>query len=797
VTSSMNQAGIPFYLQIAGPTAFSVADPGSELGTSYCSSTSCRGFWIGENGVEQNTAQFTRALAFAKAAGKVVVHHRMTNGFWQMGLWPEFMSLIRSSSVDYSGVYVPAWEMVEPAMSSLNMATVQGFWVGGWSRAMGVSTQSWAWENMRWGGTDDMRAQDWLRMMTVGVATGASYVQVEPTWVFGSACTLSTSDAQLFEGTGTTLSSCPVASGETTSRFAANVAALGTFHGWIRDNVVQAADGFGNLLSLNERALQTVDSSVWHQDIDSLTLPNLRPANSCFTAQELGKMRADVVTAVPTACKPSTCDAAACATALGRGDHVPFLVNLPGGSNVDRSRTLPTEDIFGRLYGNSEAYQGQMPQLPFGMLPILPMVGSWNQRPRICFTGAVTRNCDTAVSATSVRGSSDSILEQASNAASAGFSISISGNRGTVFNGSGSTVFQEGGGSIIRVSDERYVAYLWDTEQRFPLGASVTISVKDYNAFDFYDAVTGERLRNWSQTPNSTVYTATVAIPPAGVRIFNVVKARPRGKKDAVVLTGIADNALGRVSPEGSAAVNLLSAPSFGGWSKDTSIRALAGEFDGDTNALSDVILVGGAWQAMPTARSRTTADRFDITNFSSFIFQTYAAVPNVEPLIGDYDGDKRSDVALSGGAGWEAMPVAFTRAGADYWVTNQYFKPFQTYSSPSGVTRLVGNFVSNANRSSIALIGGGNLKTIPVAVSLGDGNFTLKDFEHKADWGIWAGIANVKAVKGRFNSDAYDDIALTGGAGWNNVPIALASGDGTFSIRNTYAPAYQNVAGE
>ncbi|HVV52307.1 MAG TPA: VCBS repeat-containing protein [Polyangia bacterium] len=71
------------------------------------------------------------------------------------------------------------------------------------------------------------------------------------------------------------------------------------------------------------------------------------------------------------------------------------------------------------------------------------------------------------------------------------------------------------------------------------------------------------------------------------------------------------------------------------------------------------------------------------------------------------------------------------------------------------------------------------------------DGTFELltsavtTDFGNWVDWSSTNFIANSGHFYGDFNKDGKTDILLTGGSGWTTVPIALSNGDGTFTITN------------
>ena len=43
----------------------------------------------------------------------------------------------------------------------------------------------------------------------------------------------------------------------------------------------------------------------------------------------------------------------------------------------------------------------------------------------------------------------------------------------------------------------------------------------------------------------------------------------------------------------------------------------------------------------------------------TSRLWSLGAAEPNVKVLTGDFNGDGRTDIALTGGAGWASVPMA------------------------------------------------------------------------------------------------------------------------------------------
>ena len=107
----------------------------------------------------------------------------------------------------------------------------------------------------------------------------------------------------------------------------------------------------------------------------------------------------------------------------------------------------------------------------------------------------------------------------------------------------------------------------------------------------------------------------------------------------------------------------------------------------------------------------------FNVTNAPVGNFAVWAATANAQPLVGDFNGDGKTDVALTGPAGWSSLPVAFSNGNGTFNVTNQ-----------------------------------------PIT------NFA-----------VWAATANAKPLVGDFNGDGKTDVTLTGPAGWSSLPVAFA----------------------
>ena len=187
------------------------------------------------------------------------------------------------------------------------------------------------------------------------------------------------------------------------------------------------------------------------------------------------------------------------------------------------------------------------------------------------------------------------------------------------------------------------------------------------------------------------------------------------------------------------------------------------------------------------------------------------APVALEKKLVGDFDGDFKSDIALTGVAGWNTLPVAFSNGDGTFRVTDSFVGDFGSWASQPGVKALVGHF-NDDNKADIVLIGGAGWGTLPLAFSNGDGTFRVTNSADCVkpsrlgclvltpsvhDFAVWAQSPKVKVLVGDFNHDGLTDIALTGVAGWNTLPVAFSNGDGTFRVTNLAIGAYASWASQ
>lgn len=219
----------------------------------------------------------------------------------------------------------------------------------------------------------------------------------------------------------------------------------------------------------------------------------------------------------------------------------------------------------------------------------------------------------------------------------------------------------------------------------------------------------------------------------------------------------------------------------FAGWAATANAKPLVGDFNADGRA--DVALTGpSGWSSLPVAFA-SGAGNFNVTNAPITNFAVWAATPNAKPLVGDFNHDGRTDIALTGPSGWATLPVAFSNGDGTFNVTNNAIVDFAGWAAASNAKPLAGDFNADGN-TDIALTGPSAWATLPVAFSNGDGSFNVRN-QPIVDFAVWAAATNAKPLVGDFNRDGKTDVGLTGSSGWASLPVAFSLGDGRFDVTN------------
>lgn len=271
--------------------------------------------------------------------------------------------------------------------------------------------------------------------------------------------------------------------------------------------------------------------------------------------------------------------------------------------------------------------------------------------------------------------------------------------------------------------------------------------------------------------------------------------------------------------------------PAFAAWAKDPMARAVAGDFDGVGG--EDIALLGPAhWTSIPVAHSNgngtftvktylpqaaadtnCVAPAPRIPGCSQFLWWANHGPqnPTVEPVVADYNGDGRDDIALVGGTGWTTVPVAFTTIGTDsapvrFTVSNDthpfFARKARDLEAPIGAPRTVqvvpGDYDGNGLDDLAAF--GTHTWELPdpcvarVKSQLTDVTLLLKkhQFQNSAmcsppiftTFAAMAYQPKTHIVTGDFDGDGRDDIALST-AGSNFTPVLLTNLDATYRYHN------------
>ena len=146
-----------------------------------------------------------------------------------------------------------------------------------------------------------------------------------------------------------------------------------------------------------------------------------------------------------------------------------------------------------------------------------------------------------------------------------------------------------------------------------------------------------------------------------------------------------------------------------------------------------------------------------------------------MQRIAADFNGDGRMDFALVGGDGWLSVPVAMSRGDGQFNITNANVgSELNGWARTPNVKVLARDF-NGDGRADIALTGGAGWLSIPVAFSLGDGTFNVTN-RAAGTFGGWASTPGARPVIGDFNGDGFGDIALVGVGGWASIPVAFGN---------------------
>ncbi|MCB9560364.1 MAG: VCBS repeat-containing protein [Kofleriaceae bacterium] len=272
------------------------------------------------------------------------------------------------------------------------------------------------------------------------------------------------------------------------------------------------------------------------------------------------------------------------------------------------------------------------------------------------------------------------------------------------------------------------------------------------------------------QVTNVGTYVATLAAKPGAIVLGGDFNGDDRTDVAVLGASGSSIVAIGLARGDGSFSLEYRFASGFAGKAMQPGVQAVVGDFDGD--GLSDIALAGGAsWTTVPVAFSRGSS--FTVTDRPSQTFAIQARYPGVALRAGDVDGNGLDDLLLIGSAAEQAVAVGRSLGNGEFSSFLMHSLGIRGLLDAPGVQIAVGDFDDNG-LADVALAGGAGWSTVPVYLNTGEDTFALTQPEG-GSFATWARVAGAALAVGDSDGDGRDDLLLIGGHGWSSIPAALS----------------------
>jgi len=163
--------------------------------------------------------------------------------------------------------------------------------------------------------------------------------------------------------------------------------------------------------------------------------------------------------------------------------------------------------------------------------------------------------------------------------------------------------------------------------------------------------------------------------------------------------------------------------------------------------------------------------------------FTSWAKESGYQVVSGDFNGDGKTDLAMTGAESASTVPVAFSNGNGTFRVTNLAVPGFTSWAKESGYQVVAGDF-NGDGKTDLAMTGAHSATTVPVAFSNGNGTFRVTNLAVPG-FTTWAKESGYQVAAGDINHDGKTDLAMTGAESASTVPVAFSNGNGSFVVTN------------